>query len=238
MGRVVFVTGGSRGIGRAMVEAFRAEGDRIATCATRIEHLADVTADLSMACDVSDAGKVGDAITRVVETFGRLDVVVNSAGLAGTNPLGPDADDAQWHRIIDVNLNGTYYVCRHAMSHLPDGTGRIINVASVLGLGGVPDQTAYTAAKHGVVGFTRALARALGPRGITVNAICPTWVRSDMARGRWADLGMTESDAAAPIPIGRIIEPEEVAALAVYLASSGAGAITGQALPIDGGVTA
>ena len=134
---------------------------------------------------------------------------MNSAGLAGANTL--DGDDALWHAIISANLHGTYYCCKAALPLLPDGSGRIVNIASVLGLRGVPDQTAYCAAKHGVVGFTRALALALAPRGITVNAICPGWVDTDMARQRFAELGITAEAAAAGVPTGHIATPAEVA---------------------------
>jgi NAD(P)-dependent dehydrogenase (short-subunit alcohol dehydrogenase family) len=173
-----------------------------------------------------------------VRRLGRLDALICNAGLAGSNSLDPDASDELWHRILDVNLHGTYHFCKHAAPHLPDRTGRIINVASVLALKGVPDQTAYCAAKHGVLGFTRALALALAPRGITVNAICPGWTRTEMARERMRELGLTEEALKAGVPLGRMIEPAEVAELALYLASPRAGGITGQALTLDGGALA
>jgi len=232
---VVFVTGGSRGIGRAIVERFSAGGWRVAACATSEAAAAACGAELGLVCDVSDPTAVAATVTRVVEHCGRLDAVINNAGLAGENSLEPDDDDDFWHRIMAVNLNGTYYVCKQAAPHLPDGQGRIINIASVLALRGVADQTAYCAAKHGVLGFTRALAHRLAPRGITVNAVCPGWTRSDMARQRWQEMGIDEAAAGAMNPLGRITEPQEVAALAFYLASDAAGSVTGQAMTIDGG---
>ena len=238
MARIVFVTGGSRGIGRCLVDAFKRAGDQVATCATRTDHLESSAADLKLGCDVAEASGVRRAIGLVVKRFGHIDVVVNNAGIAGANPLDPGSDDQIWHRMIDVNLHGTYYMCKYALPHLPDQTGRIINIASTLGVRGSAEQTAYTAAKHGVVGLTKALALHTADRGITVNAICPTWVRSDMAINRWREMGATEADAAAPIPLGRIMEPEEIAPLAVYLASDAAGGITGQAMLVDGGLTA
>ena len=133
------------------------------------------------------------------------------------------------------NLHGTYYCCKAALPLLPDGAGSIINIASVLGLRGVPDQTAYCAAKHGVVGFTRALALAVAPRGITVNVLCPGWVDTGMATRRYAELGITAEQAAAGVPTGRIVSPHEVAAATIWLLGTKFRSITGHALPIEGG---
>src|SRR5690606_17585842 len=136
-----------------------------------------------------------------------------------------------------VNLNGTYYFTKYTFPHIPDG-GRIVNIGSVLSHRGVPDQTAYSAAKHAVLGFTRAFARHAAARGVTVNVVCPGWVRTDMARGRWEELEIDETQAAAATPLGRVVEPAEVASLVCFLASDEAGAITGQAFTIDGGTLA
>lgn len=176
-------------------------------------------------------------MAETVKALGRIDVVINNAGLAGTNSLDASDDDAFWNQIIDVNLNGTYYISKYALPQMNDG-GRIINVASVLALKGVPDQTAYCAAKHGVLGFTRSLAHALAPRRITVNVICPGWTRTDMAHGRMAELGMTEASLKGSVPLGRFIEPVEIAQMAAYLASDAASGVTGQSFTIDGGVLA
>jgi NAD(P)-dependent dehydrogenase (short-subunit alcohol dehydrogenase family) len=162
---------------------------------------------------------------------------VNSAGLAGSNALDPASDDLLWHRIFDVNVHGTYYFTKYAYPHLPDG-GRIINIGSRLSHKGVADQTAYSAAKHAVLGFTRAFALHAAARGVTVNAVCPGWVRTDMARARWEALGIDEREAAAGVPLGRIAEPAEVASLVFFLASDEAASITGQAFNIDGGALA
>ncbi|MEN9723245.1 MAG: putative ketoacyl reductase [Pseudomonadota bacterium] len=234
---VVFVTGGSRGMGLAIVKRFQELGYRVATCATTEASARSSGAELALACDVADRDQVREAIAQVVKKFGSLDVVVNNAGLAGTNVLDPSDDDEFWHRIIDVNLHGTYYVSKYALPHLSQG-GRIINIASVLALKGVPDQTAYCAAKHGVLGLTRAMAHAVADRKITVNTICPGWTRTDMALGRFSELGMTEESLKSSVPLGRFIEPEEVAALVAYLASDSASGITGQSFTIDGGVLA
>ena len=233
----VLVTGGSRGIGLAIVERFKTAGWRVAACARALDHLAECPADFKFACDVSEADAVRDSVAAVVQEFGAIDALVNSAGLAGSNPLDPASDDALWHRVIDVNLHGTYYVTKHAFAHIPDG-GRIINIGSVLSHTGVADQTAYSAAKHAVLGFTRAFSQHAAARGVTVNAVCPGWVRTDMARDRWHELQIDASRAASEVPLGRIVEPAEVAALVYFLASDEAGAITGQAFNIDGGMLA
>ena len=224
--KVAVVTGGTRGIGGAVTERLRAEGWRVYPIARR----APATPDPDfIACDVAEVDQVRGAFNRV----GRLDALVNCAGIAGANAL--DGDDLLWHAIVNSNLHGTYYCCKAAVPLLPDGTGRIVNMASVLGLRGVPDQTAYCAAKHAVVGFTRALALAVAARGITVNALCPGWVDTDMARQRYRELGITAEQAAAGVPNGRVATPAEVADAVIWLLRSESRGINGHALPIEGG---
>jgi NAD(P)-dependent dehydrogenase (short-subunit alcohol dehydrogenase family) len=236
--RVVLITGASRGIGRALVRAFRDGGWAVAACARDVRAVQEAGPDLAFACDVTDLQQVRSGLGQVLARLGRLDAVVNNAGLAGANSLDPEASDDLWHRILAVNLTGAYHVAKHALPLLPDGSGRILNVASVLALRGVPDQTAYCAAKHGLLGFTRALALHAAPRRITVNAICPGWVRTEMALARMQELGWSEDRLQSSVPLQRWIQPEEVAALALYLASEAAAGITGQALTVDGGALA
>ncbi len=224
--RLVIVTGGTRGIGRAVADRLAAEGWSVLTIA---RSAVPANPHRFAACDVADAG----AVAAVFGPLPRIDALINCAGVAGANRL--DDDDALWHAIIDSNLHGTYHTCKAALPKLPDGTGRIVNVASVLGLRGVPDQTAYCAAKHGVVGFTRALALAVAARGITVNALCPGWVATEMAEQRYAELGITPEQAAAGVPTGRIATPGEIADAAVWLLRPASRGITGHALPIEGG---
>jgi NAD(P)-dependent dehydrogenase (short-subunit alcohol dehydrogenase family) len=223
--RHAVITGGSRGIGRTIADRLAAEGWNVLVLA---RHPTD-SPHRFIACDVADPVRV----RAVFAELPRLDALVNCAGMAGANRL--DDDDRLWHAIIATNLHGTYHCCKAALPLLPDGTGRIVNVASVLGLRGVPDQTAYCAAKHAVVGFTRALALAVARRGITVNALCPGWVDTAMAAERYAELGVTEAQAAAGVPTGRIASPAEVADAAIWLLRPESGGITGHALPIDGG---
>ena len=235
--KTAFVTGGSRGIGLAVVERFSQAGWRIAAAARSRDRLAGCPADIKLECDVADPAAVREGIARVVAELGAVDVLVNNAGIASSNSLDAAATDTDWHRVIDVNLHGTYYVTKHAFPHMTDG-GRIVNIGSVLSHIGAADQTAYTAAKHAVLGFTRAFAAYAAPRGITVNIVCPGWVRTDMARERWAELGIGEQQAAAEAPLARIVEPAEVASLVFFLASEEAAGITGQAFTIDGGLLA
>lgn len=235
---VVLVTGASRGIGLAIVQAFAGAGWRTAGCARTPGPALAAAADLVQGCDVSDGAAVHALVEAVLGRFGRLDALVCNAGLAGSNPVGSEDDDARWRAILATNLDGTWHACRAALPRLPDGHGRIVNIASVLALRGVADQPAYCAAKHGVLGLTRSLALQAAARGITVNAICPGWTRTAMAEARYAELGIDAAQAAAGVPLGRIVEPAEVAALALWLCSPAAGAITGQALTIDGGTLA
>jgi NAD(P)-dependent dehydrogenase (short-subunit alcohol dehydrogenase family) len=224
--RLAVVTGGTRGIGRAVADRLAGEGWDVLVLARA------AAADCPhrfVACDVADAA----AVRLAFSGLGRVDALVNCAGIAGANTF--DGDDALWHAIIGSNLHGTYHCCKAVLPLLPDGTGRIVNIASVLGLRGVPDQTAYCAAKHGVVGFTRALALAVAPRGITVNALCPGWVDTAMAVQRYAELGITAEQAAADVPTGRIASPDEVADATVWLLRAESRSITGHALPIEGG---
>lgn len=229
--RLAVVTGGTRGIGAAVAARLVSDGYDVIVTARRPGTAAPGTT--YVACDVADPASVRALFTR----FDRLDALVCCAGTAGGNTLDA-ADDSRWHEIIATNLHGTYYCCKTALPRLPDGSGRIVAIASVLGLLGVPDQTAYCAAKHAVIGFIRSLALVLAPRGITANAVCPGWVDTGMAAARFAELGITREQAAAGIPTRRVVTPEEVAALVAFLLHPDAASITGCALPVDGGVSA
>lgn len=234
--KVALITGGSRGIGKAIVQRFKDENWLVATCSTRLSGLQDSPADLMFECDVADSKQVQAGIQKVIARFGKVDALVNNAGLAGSNSLAPDASDELWHRIMDVNLHGSYYFCKYAAPYIPNQTGHIVNIASVLALKGVADATAYCAAKHGVLGFTRAYAHHLAPRKITVNAVCPGWVETEMSTSRIEEIGLTVEDIAKTVPLRRLIKPQEIADFVYYLcASPGSSMITGQALTIDGG---
>jgi NAD(P)-dependent dehydrogenase (short-subunit alcohol dehydrogenase family) len=233
--RLAVVTGGTRGIGLAI--ARRLVSDGFGVIAASRSAVADLPWGVSQVrLDVTDRA----AVDAFFAGLPKLDLLVNNAGLAGAqgNNANNDADDALWHAILATNLTGAWYCSRAALTRLPDRTGRIVNISSVLGLRGVPDQPAYVAAKHGLIGLTRAMAMQAAPRGITVNAICPGWVDTEMAAQRFGEIGITAEEAAAGVPVGRIASPWEVADMVAFLARAGAGSITGQAIPIDGGATA
>jgi NAD(P)-dependent dehydrogenase (short-subunit alcohol dehydrogenase family) len=228
--RVALVTGGARGIGAAIAARLVTDGYAVVVAGRRAPaSLPDGQTFRTM--DVGDPASVRAGFASL---GGRLDALVNNAGLAGVDPLDPD-DHALWHEVITTNLHGAYYCAKAALPLLPDGTGRIVTIASVLGLRGVPDQAPYVAAKHGVIGLTRALALAAAPRGITVNAVCPGFVETEMAAARFATLGITGAEAARDVPTGRLATPEQVADLVAFLLRPGSGSLTGLALPIDGG---
>ncbi len=249
--RVALVTGGSRGIGQAIAKALAGRGAKVAIC-SRDAQAARRAADeisprggqvLAFQADVTDKTDVRTLFRDLVGRWGRLNILVNKAGINARVPIDAE-EDARWLQVLAVNLMGTYQVTREALRVMPrhDG-GRIINLSSVLGRFGVPGYTAYCAAKHGVIGFTRALALEVADRGITVNAICPGWVETGMADQGMGEtaaaLGMTKEEfrkqALAAVPIQRILEPKEIADLAVYLASEASGGMTGQAINLCGG---
>lgn len=247
--RVAFVTGGGRGIGRAIAIAFAEPGAIIAIAARSTSQLEETAAairargaePIALTLDVTDAGSISAGFATFVERAGHIDVLVNNAGVGGGQPVR-DSNEAAWRRIIDTNVIGTYLVTRAALPHVPDGS-RIVNMSSVLGRFGVAGYTAYCASKHAVIGFTRALALELAPRAITVNAVCPGWVDTDMAvegmtLGAQA-MGTTYEDfrrrALKAVPIKRIIRPDEVARLVRFLAAPESTPITGQTYNICGG---
>ena len=237
--KVVLITGGSRGIGEALVNYFKLHDKwTVATCATSKKGLSQSEADIKFVCDVTNVDQVKAGISQIIKRYSQIDVLINNAGIAGSNPLTPDSSDRLWHKILDTNLNGTYYMCKYALPYIKPHQGRIINIASTLGIRGVADQSAYCAAKHGVIGLTKSLALYAAPKKITVNAICPGWVDTEMAEGRFVDLDITRNDAQKDIPLGKILNPKEIASLAYYLASSESACnVTGQSFVIDGGIT-
>jgi NAD(P)-dependent dehydrogenase (short-subunit alcohol dehydrogenase family) len=245
----VLVTGGGRGIGRAIALAFAAPG-RVVVVAARTRSQLEDTADeirrrgaeaLALTMDVADERAVEHAFAQLRAAVPRVDVLVNNAGIGGGEPID-QTDVAAWRRVLDTNVFGTFLVTRQAVPLMRDG-GRIVNLSSVLGRFGVPGYTAYCSSKHAIIGFTRALALELAKRGITVNAICPGWVDTEMAasgmRQGAESAGVTFEEfrrqAIGAVPINRIIQPEEVATLVKFLASPEASAITGQTYNICGG---
>ena len=250
--KIALITGGGRGIGRAIALAFAREGARIAVLARTTEQVAQVAAEIESECaveamhaecDVSLKESVEHAVGSVMERFGRVDILVNNAGIAESAPLHRTSDEL-WERHININLNGTFYCTRAALpSMIESGWGRVINIASIAGKTGAAYISAYTASKHGVVGLTRSLAMEVAAKGITVNAICPGYVETEMAAHAIENIttktGKSETEARDILnhmsPQNRLITPEEVAALALLLASEDGRGINGQAINIDGG---
>jgi NAD(P)-dependent dehydrogenase (short-subunit alcohol dehydrogenase family) len=249
--RTSLVTGGGRGIGRAIAHALAGADTFVAIAGRTASQLHATVAELerlggkalAIEMDVTDQASVAEGVRRLRDVSSRLDVLVNNAGIGGGEEVA-GSDVARWRRTIDTNLTGVYLVTREVVELLQDG-GRIVNISSVLGRFGVPGYTAYCASKHGVIGFTRALALELAPRQITVNALSPGWVDTAMAAQgmqQGADAGGKTFDefrerALGAVPIKRIIQPEEVAELVRFLVSPAASAITGQTYNICGGQT-
>lgn len=250
--KVALITGGGRGIGRAIALAFAREGARVAVLARTTEQIKSVAAEIESECgveamhaecDVSLTESVEHAVGSVRERFGRIDILVNNAGIAESAPLHRTSDEL-WERHININLNGTFYCTRAALpSMIESGWGRVINIASIAGKTGAAYISAYTASKHGVVGLTRSLAMEVATKGITVNAICPGYVETEMAAHAIENIttktGKSETEARDILnhmsPQNRLVTPEEVAALALLLASEDGRGINGQAINVDGG---
>jgi 3-oxoacyl-[acyl-carrier protein] reductase len=238
--RIVLVTGGSRGIGVSLVQAFLDAGDSVATCSrsssSQVDEWIAKYGDRFLFCttDLSDRGSCADMVHAVVERFGRVDVLVNNAGIARDGVLGLFSD-VDVDVVIDTNLKGTFAVTKLVVRRmLMGGPGRIITISSIVGISGYRGLAVYGATKAALDGFTRALARELGGRGITVNSVAPGYLRTDMSHG--LDEGQL-GQIARRTPLGRLGEPADVAGAVMFLASDAAAFITGHTLVVDGGVT-
>ena len=224
--RVALVTGAASGIGRAIAERFAAEGARVSGF--------DRAGDVTYHGDVRSPADVDDVVGRVVAAEGRIDVLVCSAGVREIGDVYTMPPD-EWDNVIAVNLSGTFYCCQAAARHMREsGGGAIVNLSSVGGLIGLARRPAYTAAKHGVVGLTKSLARDLGPAGIRVNAICPGLIRTPLTEQYFADDAFEEG-LRTVVPQGRVGVADDVADAALYLASDQSAYVNGIALTVDGG---
>ena len=241
-GQHAVVTGGSRGIGAAIARVLGERGAKVTIMARSVAN--DLDAEVTaITCDVTDAASITNAFAQATKLNGMVDVLVNNAGAAEGAPFAKMTRDI-WDRMISVNLTSTYACCAEVIpAMLTAKKGRIINIASTAGLRGYKTMTAYCAAKHGVVGLTRALALETAKHGITVNAVCPGYTDTDLTDGSVAHLAavfkVTEDDARAmlvrTIPRGSLITPAEVASAVSWLCAPEASAVTGIALPIAGG---
>ena len=242
------ITGGGRGIGRAIALAFARDGARIAVAGRTIEPLQEVASEIgngsiALVCDVSDPESVTRMFTEIRERFGDPDILVNNAGIAESATLVNTTDEL-WRRHLAINLSGTFYCTRAALpTMLKNGWGRVINIASIAGKTGAPYIAAYSASKHGVLGLTRSVALEVATSGVTVNAICPGYVDTDMVtRGVeriTTKTGRSAEEALETLkkmsPQNRLVTAEEVGAVALLLASDEGRGINGQAINIDGG---
>ncbi|HEX7051322.1 MAG TPA: 3-oxoacyl-[acyl-carrier-protein] reductase [Longimicrobiales bacterium] len=237
--RVAVVTGGSRGIGRAIAEHLARGGARVAVVARSAERAEAAARELpgdghrGYACDVADAAAVDALLGGVEETLGPVDILVNNAGITEDNLLVRLRDE-DWDRVLDTNLKGAFHTIRAAArGMMRRRSGRIINITSVVGLVGNKGQVNYAASKAGLVGLTKAVAKELASRGILCNAVAPGFIETDMTAA------MTEAartGLADQVPLGRLGTPDDVAAVVRFLAGPGAAYITGQVIVVDGGM--
>ena len=234
--KIAVVTGGTRGIGRAICETFHKNGARVAflyagNTELAVEQEARLPGSRGYRCDVADAAAVKAVFAEIARDFGPVGILVNNAGLTRDHlALGMREED--FTRVLDVNLTGAFHTIREAYPvFLKRRSGRIINISSVSGLVGNPGQVNYSASKAGLIGLTKSVARELASRGVTCNAIAPGFVETDMTK----DLG-DSAPLLSSIPMKRFAKPEEIAAAALFLASDAAGYITGEVLRVDGGL--
>ncbi len=249
--KTVLVTGGSRGIGRAIALALAQQGSKVAFTGRNEKTLQGLAQEITglggrslpLRCDVSRKEEVERAAVEISEKFGPVQILVNNAGMAPATGF-LEMDDGLWHEVLNVNLNGTYYCCKLFLpSMVAARWGRIINIASTVSKVAYPRTSAYTASKHAVLGLTRVLALEVARSGITVNAICPGYVDTELTReniklmakktGRTFEEALKIFQASSPQK--RLIEPEEIAHVALLLASIDSKGITGQAVNVDGG---
>jgi NAD(P)-dependent dehydrogenase (short-subunit alcohol dehydrogenase family) len=231
--RVAVVTGAAQGIGRRTAEVLAANGHELALLDRQpIEGLQA----LGIVGDVSSERDVGAFAEAVLDRFGRVDVLVNNAGIALIEAAERTTPE-QWRRMLEVNLTGPFLMCQAFGRHmLAGGGGSIINIASVAGLRGVADRAAYNTSKHGLIGLTRTLAAEWGGRGVRVNAVCPGWVKTGMDDASQAGGAYVDTDITEHVPMGRFAQPDDIAQAVAFLADPArSGFVNGLAMSVDGG---
>ena len=243
----ILISGGNVGLGRATALRFARAGAQIMVAARnattaqetlQLIHAAGAQGHF-VACDVRDEQQCDQAVAETLARYGRLDVLVNNAGSIVRGLTVAQLTTSQWREMLDVNLNGAFYLSRAALPHLAASCGNIVNVASYAGLVGFAGSAAYCAAKGALVQLTRAMALDHAAEGIRVNCVCPGSIRTPMIEAAWEQHGPGAAEAwAVKHPLGRIAEPEEVAEAIYWLASAAGSFVTGVALPVDGGITA
>ncbi|PQO42805.1 3-oxoacyl-[acyl-carrier-protein] reductase [Blastopirellula marina] len=241
-GKVALVTGASQGIGQQIAIGLGLRGAKVACVARSADKLAETVAAIKDAggqaeafpCDVTSRESVEQLIDKIADEWEKIDILVNNAGVTRDNLL-PRMTDEEWDTVINTNLRGMFLFSRAASKYMMRARyGRIINISSVSGIMGNPGQTNYSASKAGMIGFTRSLSRELAGRKVTINAICPGFIESDMTKA----LGpAVEDEVKKRIPAKRMGKPQEIADAVLFLASDNAAYVTGQVLTVDGGMT-
>jgi len=239
-GKVVLVTGAAQGIGREIALSFAREKAKVVLFDLQEEKLASVQKELSsyseivyFAVDVTELPKVEEAVNKIIDKFSRIDILVNNAGITRDN-LILRLKEEDWDKVIAINLKGVFN-CSKAVARfmLKQRAGKIVNISSVIGIMGNAGQTNYGASKAGIIGFTKSLAKELGPRGICVNAVAPGYIRTAMTDKLPEEV---KKKMLAMIPLGRFGKPEDIAAAVLFLASRASSYITGKVLTVDGGM--
>ena len=241
-GKVAIVTGASQGIGQQIAIGLGKRGAKVACVARSADKLAETVSAIKEAggdadafpCDVTSRESVEQLVDKIADDWGKIDILVNNAGVTRDNLL-PRMTDEEWDTVINTNLRGMFLFSRAASKFMMRARfGRIINISSVSGIMGNPGQTNYSASKAGMIGFTRSLSRELAGRKVTINAICPGFIESEMTKA----LGpVVEDEVKKRIPAKRMGKPQEIADAVLFLASDNAAYVTGQVLTVDGGMT-